>query len=77
MKTATSCAPWRASDGDKPMMSFDDRLTAIETVQRRQASDITDIKSGLAQVIQMLSRINGRMEEHGILVEMSELTGPP
>ncbi|WP_376964121.1 hypothetical protein ABNQ39_26645 [Azospirillum sp. A26] len=59
------------------MMSVDDRLTAIETVQRRQASDIADIKSGLAQVIQMLSRMDGRMEKRGILVEMSELTGPP
>ncbi|CAO3424299.1 hypothetical protein [Azospirillum endophyticum] len=59
------------------MMSVDDRLTAIETLQRRQARDIADIKSNLAQVIQMLSRMNSRMEKCGILVKMSELTEPP
>lgn len=41
----------------------DQRLSAIEAEQHRQAGEITEIKSTLSLVHQLLSRIDGRMDE--------------
>lgn len=39
------------------------RLAAIEAEQHRQAGEMTEIKGTLALVHQLLSRIDGRMDE--------------
>lgn len=40
------------------------RLAKIEAEQARQAADIAEIKGTMASVLQLLSRIDGRLDEH-------------
>ena len=39
------------------------QVSQIQTVQDKQGADIAEIKSTMAAVLQLLARIDGRMEE--------------